>query len=440
MKKLIAMLLVLAMVMGLVACGAKQETAAPAATEAAPAATEAAKEEAAEATTLKFWGVEVPSWNPAFDELFAGFEAETGIKVEAEFYPYEESEAKFQTSMLSKDGGADVYCFWGGWALDYTPNGCLLPLSDAMAESIRNDAFKPTYGALEYEGKIYGLPLEFNTECGGMLVNLHLLEEAGIAIPTTWDELVAAGEKLAKWNGDVCEVRGLDFVNYDCVMFMYCANVLAQGGQYLDADGKTVNLATPEGIKAFENMYDLVMNKKVTDLETISGGGAAEGYAQLFADTAAMCMRGIWAVNEGNLTFGLTQGEDFDYVEMPWYNDTPAFAAETGWSIAVGSSSQNQEAAQKFLEYVFRDDVMLKFELGCSMIPCKKSVALSDEFVAAMPAAAPLVNNLDKAQFIGAFNSDRFKDAINSAFIDYCAGVTATAEEALLQAEAKMNG
>ena len=42
MKKFIALLLALVMVMGLVACGAKEEAAAPAATEAAPAATEAA--------------------------------------------------------------------------------------------------------------------------------------------------------------------------------------------------------------------------------------------------------------------------------------------------------------------------------------------------------------------------------------------------------------
>ena len=48
MKKLIALLLALVMVVGLVACGAKEEAAAPAATEAAPAATEAATEAAPE--------------------------------------------------------------------------------------------------------------------------------------------------------------------------------------------------------------------------------------------------------------------------------------------------------------------------------------------------------------------------------------------------------
>ena len=45
-KKILCLVLALAMVLSMVACGAKEETAAPAATEAAPAATEAAAEEA----------------------------------------------------------------------------------------------------------------------------------------------------------------------------------------------------------------------------------------------------------------------------------------------------------------------------------------------------------------------------------------------------------
>ena len=44
MKKILALVLALAMVLSMVACGAKEEAAAPAATEAAPAATEAAPE------------------------------------------------------------------------------------------------------------------------------------------------------------------------------------------------------------------------------------------------------------------------------------------------------------------------------------------------------------------------------------------------------------
>ena len=52
MKKLIALLLAMVMVIGLVACGANEEAAAPAATEAAPAATEAAPVEDAPADDI----------------------------------------------------------------------------------------------------------------------------------------------------------------------------------------------------------------------------------------------------------------------------------------------------------------------------------------------------------------------------------------------------
>ena len=84
MKKLIALLLALVMVVGLVACGAKEEAAAPAEKEeaAAPAATEAAKEEAApeaeaeEEATESLGRVAVvtyPSSNTTIQVMMAGF-------------------------------------------------------------------------------------------------------------------------------------------------------------------------------------------------------------------------------------------------------------------------------------------------------------------------------------------------------------------------------
>ena len=81
MKKIIALLLALAMVMSLAACGAKTE--APAATEApkaeAPAATEAP---AAEPVTIKVAAIETAYGSQVWADVAAAFEAETGIKVE----------------------------------------------------------------------------------------------------------------------------------------------------------------------------------------------------------------------------------------------------------------------------------------------------------------------------------------------------------------------
>ena len=91
MKKLIALLLALVMVVGLVACGAKEEAAAPAATEAAPAATEAAKEEApaAPAEEAQLIGVAMPTkdlqrWVQDGDNMKSQLEA-AGYQVDLQY-------------------------------------------------------------------------------------------------------------------------------------------------------------------------------------------------------------------------------------------------------------------------------------------------------------------------------------------------------------------
>ena len=84
MKKIIAMLLCLAMALSLVACGG---SSAPAATEAPKAdapATNAPTAEAptAEPVTIKVAAIETAYGSQVWVDVAAAFEAETGIKVE----------------------------------------------------------------------------------------------------------------------------------------------------------------------------------------------------------------------------------------------------------------------------------------------------------------------------------------------------------------------
>ena len=45
-----------------------------------------------------------------------------------------------------------------------------------------------------YEDGVYGLPYACNTIA--LFYNVDMLEEAGVEVPTTWEELVDAAEKL----------------------------------------------------------------------------------------------------------------------------------------------------------------------------------------------------------------------------------------------------
>jgi multiple sugar transport system substrate-binding protein len=425
MKKLLVCLLAAVMVLGIAGCGS-------------PAGESPQTSGSTEQVVLTFWAHQ-EAWNTSYQNIADAYMAEhPNVKIQFEFFPYDEYEAKMQTSLIATSNSADIYELWGGWAIDFAPSGALAEIPEEMATEVRNDSYPSTIGSLEYEGKLYGLPMEFNIECGGMFVNLHLLEQNGMTIPTTWDDLVADAKQASVWNGNEISVRGFDFVNWDSVTYLWTSMILSSGGQYLNDDG-TFNFTSPEAKEAFTVLTNLVNQDKVTDLMGLTGGGDMEGYQMLFADQALFVPRGPWPMAEAKETFELTYGTDFTYAALPWYGDTPAFAAETGWALAVNGNSEKKDAAFDFLEYFYSDEVLMQHNIYCSMIPPKKSVAQDPALLEAMPFLEPLVKILDDAQYIGYFNTDVFKEAINNTFVDYCTGVYGSVDEALTHLQTELN-
>lgn len=390
-------------------------------------------------TVITFWGHQNEPWNNAYKQAAQEFEAlNPEYKINFEFFPYDAFESKVQTSLISKTGGADLYELWGGWAVDFAPTGALAQIPDELASKIEGEVYEPTIGALMYDGNLYGLPLEFNIEVGGMLVNNTLLEAQAATVPTTWDELVATSSQAAVIENDMFQVKGFDFVNWDSVPYIFTSMILSKGGNYLTEDGK-ITFTNEIAEEAFTELVTMVQEDKVTNLEGLTGGGELEGYQQLYAGKALFVPRGPWTISEGVESFGLVFGEDFDYVSLPFYGETPAFASETGWSMAVNENSTVKEGAFKFIEFLFQDEQLLKLNVACTQIPAKKSVATNPALLEQMPYASVLVDILDNAQFIGLFNTDAFKEAINNKFVEYNQGQYTDVKTALQDLENQLN-
>ena len=421
MKKLLLVFVCLLMVLGTVGCGGDKPV------------------DTGEAVTLTFWGHQNDPWNANWRETVKLFnEKYPNITIDLEFFPYDDFEAKVMASLIDKEQGADIYELWGGWGVDFVPNGTLAALPDDMAAMIREEFYEPTYGALEHEGKIYGFPLEFNIESGGLLVNKNLANKYGISTPKTWDAMINDAKKAVEYKGKNMSVKGFDFVNWDGVPYLFTSMILSKGGNYHDASWNfTFN--TEVGQEAYQTLYDLVKVQKVTDMQGLIGGDEIEGYQQLFLDGVLFVPRGPWVIPEGADEFGVVYGVDFDYVPMPWYGDTPKFASETGWSIAINSGSAKQEAAFLFLNFMAQDDILEEHNITCAQIPAKKSVAQDPALLDKMPFAAPLVGILDSAVFIGPFNTDIYKETINNNFQAFVSGKYKTAADALKALDADMN-
>ena len=134
MKKLIALLLALVMVVGLVACGAKEEAAAPAATEAAPAATEAAPAatEAAPAPAEDFKVAislaEYNEWNKNYEKVIAEKCAEWG-------WTYEIFDSKQDAATQIDQVNSIVAQGFDAMTIQAVDNAALAPAVGAAADA-----------------------------------------------------------------------------------------------------------------------------------------------------------------------------------------------------------------------------------------------------------------------------------------------------------------
>lgn len=206
MKKIIAMLLCLAMALSLVACGG---SSAPAATEAPKAdapATNAPTAEAptAEPVTIKVAAIETAYGSQVWVDVAAAFEAETGIKVE--LTTDKNLEDVLSGPMQNGEFPDVVHLATGrpaGLTEQLVKANALHPLTNALALTIPGESVKVSdkiaggftdnnivapYG----DGVTYMAPM-FYSPCG-LFYNAKLFEDKGWEVPTTWDEMWELGE------------------------------------------------------------------------------------------------------------------------------------------------------------------------------------------------------------------------------------------------------
>lgn len=105
-------------------------------------------------------------------------------------------------------------------------------------------------------GQLYGMPYALSTPI--MYVNVDLLKQAGgdpDALPRTWP---AALELAQKMTNKEAGINGSYILWTTTGNYLWQELLFTHGGEMLSADGKSVGFNTPEGLKTFEILRDLV--------------------------------------------------------------------------------------------------------------------------------------------------------------------------------------
>ncbi len=293
------------------------------------------------------------------EKLVEEFTEETGIEVEIDALQYLKLRDRQLLEMSKAEGEYDVVTWVVMWKGEYVSKGLLTPLSQFFTNGALvdpefdiddiADAYLQNGGIVGGKkgympgksGALYGLP--FGAETSILAYRKDLLEQAGVAVPKTYDELMAAMPVIKEKTGvGALTSRGKTGHQVTAGWLLHLAPL---GGKIFD-DAWNPIFNNEAGVKAAEVMRAIAKHGP-TGIATFGFGEASaaflQGDAAMYIDTlkiAAMSRDPKLSKVDGKLGFA----------EHPV--GTRCGSETGGFAAGIPANSQNKEAAFLFLQYI----------------------------------------------------------------------------------------
>lgn len=353
--------------------------------------TTAAATETTAAGTLPLEGVElqVMGWSSsvAEDEALAAlldqFSAETGAS--ASFNPQPEYDPALQAALAAGDP-PDVFYVDSSKLPDLVDAGALAPVP-AGSISDPDDIYSSLREAFTYDGTWYCPPKDFSTL--GLVYDVDAFAEAGLEVPTTWDELATAAAALTT-DDRFGLVSAVEYPRWGVFLF--------QAGAGLTDPGITqMTIDTPEARQALEFVSNLYVDGYATTPAAVDAGWNGEAFGR---GNGAMTISGNWIANYLIESF---PERNFAVAELP---QGPAGSGTFAFTVCygVGADAENPEASWALVEWLTNAEGSLAWTNAFNVMPARASVA--DEWIAGHESLAAFVAGADyatKFQFVPGF-------------------------------------
>lgn len=322
-----------------------------------------------------------------------------------------------QTKIASKTA-PDVYYLDVSLATAYMSKGVLEPLDSYLDPNDVSDFEPNLLKGYQLNGKTYGLPKDYNTL--GLFYNKDMLSQAGVQVPTTWDELMTAAQKLT-----VGKVKGLALSD-DAARFI--PFFFQAGGKVIDDSGKPA-FNTPEAAKGLDFYYSFFKKGYAATPTDLGDGWNGDSFAK---KKVAMVIEGGWLIP--SMT---TAGPDVKYgiARLP-KGDNDGDLAFTVAYVMNKDSKHKAEAAEVLKFLTGKDAQELTAESGLA-IPTRKS--MNTVYAEKHPEAKALVDMTESSQVYDfGLNGSKILDALNKAGQKLRLGQAADAASALKDAESSL--
>ncbi|EFH82784.1 ABC transporter substrate-binding protein [Ktedonobacter racemifer] len=223
-------------------------------------------------------------------------------------------------------------------SLDQVKAGLLAPLDDIIAD-VKSD-FKPaSLAPFTVNGKVYGIKMINDPTF--VYYRKSMFQQAGLDIPKTIDDLIAAAKKLT-----TSDRKGIYVGPDGGVNALYLIAGWASGGDYLSSDNK-IAFNTDRMAAAYQKLHELSTSGGILpDAPTFWWDSSTFQQGQV-----AMQWCGLWAMP---LIKKSAVGDDFGVFPFPALDaqSQPA-TINGGWAQMVSAKSKNLDAAKAYVKWLW---------------------------------------------------------------------------------------
>ena len=373
MKKLLTLVLALAMTLSLAACGGGSDT-----TTTDDGSGETNSGDPTKLTLILRAG----TYADVIKECLPAFEEEHNVTCEVQELSEADLYSGIALDAINTEGTYDLCMVDGSWMAEFTANGVLANLSE-LGYELDDDIIPATTSICYVDGDVYLAPYYGNVTV--LMFNKANVEAAGYTADTitSLDDILkicqqaqADGKKGFIYRGDGQNNLVVDFLPI----------LLSYGGWVVDDNNQpTVNT---DEFKAAMNYY----------LELI-----ATGDAEVKDDLIA-------SIDSGAGTMGIgwpgwytpTADTAADYIALSGAATSGAEAYNSNvygiWTIGVPANSQNKELAAELLAYLMDPEVQ-KSTIPSGGVPCRYSSLQDEEVLATYPQYAVVCDALESGVY-----------------------------------------
>ncbi len=346
-------------------------------------------------------------WMEGYRHMAELYTEQSGVSIEFAAFPFDEVFTKERNAVLNETDEFDLFTLGESWVAFFYAGGFVRPIHELDPEFAFDDEVIQYNNLSRWsaekkyfadDGEIVGVPQAGIHQL--LFYRRDLYEEAGLALPETWDDVQAAAEELTRaddgFYGYVCRGAKGDPIAWD-----WLAHYMGRTDGEVDylgnpPDDWNPSLNNDAGLEALEKYIELSQYSppNVGDINQADQINLMAGDKAL-ATVAAASARAAMDNEEESAVPGLV---DFAVVPKPVDGRHATMSGVFALSIPKHIPQERQEAAYEFMKWTMTAEAQTALLVGGG-IPVRTDAYSSEEaadpqfrFAAAMSASAPYVH------------------------------------------------